>query len=143
LLVASSGALACTFCDGSVCTSSLVVIMKEPGGDTLRAGTYEVELEAGDYSGSATCEVGPMGTSIDCEGLEYTLYAPLYGSPDAPHETLEIHIEDDDPPTHVEILVSHQGNVIADLAFDPRYQLADPGCDDDCFRAKRELLFSR
>ncbi len=98
---------------------------------------------AGDHTGTATCEVGAGGESATCDGLDYVLYSTLYDSPDAPRETLEIHIEEDPPPEHLEIRVTHDGDVILDRTFDPDYELAEPKCDADCRRARHDFAFDR
>ena len=88
---ASSG---CVACDGGICTSTLWIYFDEPEGGALEDGTYQIDIVVDGEPDAATCTIADQAHSLDCEGLAYTLYAPLYDSAENPHTVLELYFED-------------------------------------------------
>jgi hypothetical protein len=137
---ASSG---CVACDEGICTSTLWIYFDEPEGGALEDGTYQIDIVVDGEPDAATCTIADQAHSLDCEGLAYTLYAPLYDSAENPHTVLELYFEDDDPPDEVEVRITHDGAVVFDETITPEYELADPKCDDDCLRSMNRFELER
>jgi hypothetical protein len=135
--------LGCQRCTDDVCFSQARLIVGEPGGGPLRAGTYFIELTVDGEAVSTTCEVAAGAADVDCEALgEYPISAPLFDSPDNPHT--QIWIDFSEPlPEAIELNVEHDGASVLATAFEFDYELSKPGCDAECRDALTELAFER
>lgn len=138
-LASSTG---CVACDDSVCSSTLWIYFEEPDGKALRDGEYHLEITVDGEPDEATCIVADHGHALDCDGLKFVLYAPLYDSPDNPHEVFELYFEED-PPAEVVVRITHDGDTIFDDTIAPHYELAEPKCDDDCMHATKRFELAR
>lgn len=139
--IALGASLGCLACDDGVCSSTLWIYFDEPDGGALANGTYVIDIVVDGEPDTATCTIADEGHTLDCDGLQYTLYTPLYG-PDKPHTVLELYFEED-PPDDVEVRITHDGAVILDETITPDYELAEPKCDADCMHATNRFELQR
>lgn len=130
-------------CDESICTSTLWIYFDEADGGALQDGAYTIDIVVDGEPGTATCTIDDQGHSLACDGLQHTLYAPLYDGPDNPHTVLELYFEDDAPPDEVDVRITHDGAVVFDETITPDYELAEPKCDDDCMRSMNRFDLQR
>ncbi|MBC8067934.1 MAG: hypothetical protein IAG13_06325 [Deltaproteobacteria bacterium] len=133
----------CVACNADVCSDTLWIYFREPGGGALADGEYRIEVARdGEEPEEAVCTLADDGHDLRCTGLDFVLHAPLYDSPDNPHTVLELYYSDD-TPAELDVLIVHDGEVLFDERIEPDYELAEPKCDDDCVRSMNKFTLAR
>lgn len=135
----------CHPCNADVCQHLLAITLSEPGGGPLQEGQYIFALTVDGAAASATCDIGPGGTSATCTELDASsgiLSAPLHDSPDNPHEDFNLQWQVEVPET-LTIRIEHDGVVVFDSTVDPGYEQVDEACYDDCRHSVKSLKLDR
>ena len=133
----------CHPCNDDVCEDFLTVTLGEPGGGPLQAGQYVFALVVDGAAVSATCDIGPGGSTATCtKPASGLLYTPLHDSADNPHEDFNIQWQAEVPEA-LTIRIEHDGVVVFDETVDPGYEQVDEVCYGDCRRSSKSLALDR
>ncbi len=129
----------CLACNGDVCSSRLVITIREDGGDALGPGRWSFVLVSDGETETATCDIGVDSKSAGCDG-ELAVSAFILDGPHNPYTLFQIDIDGgidtgtSQLPAVVELTVENDDEVVIDERIEPDYELSEPKrCDDDCF----------
>lgn len=132
----------CTVCDAAPCFSSLSLTFEEPGHASLRSGSYEIELVLDGEEVATSCEVDSDAESVVCGDVASAQIGGSVVDDEDGHRTrLFVTLEEPTPmPESVQVRLVRDGEIVVNADFEPNYEAADPGCDDDCVRAVRHFV---
>ena len=135
----------CHPCNANVCQHILWVTLTEVGGGPLLEGQYVFDLTVDGVATTATCDIGPGGTTASCTALDPasgSISADVYDSPNNPHKNFNLQWQVDVPKT-MKIHIEHDGVVVLDTTIEPDYEFVDEVCDGDCRHASEDLELLR